>query len=335
MIYLGSKGNAADQLHDLLKLKESDEKIQLDFASYLMRLMNMNSNNEIEFAHLIFINERLKYNGAFQSMLNNYFSSDIIPNNFINQTKWVNSIIHQKTNSKIKTVVGQGLMTNTSAVLLTDAIYFSGSWIKPFSKENTLPKKFYLKKKQDIKVMTMHLTAKFEKFKSQKPKCEILELPFENQISMYIILPRKGVDIRKFEKRLPESIFQNILYHQGFKMSLVTVDLPTFFMTTRVEMKYYLKSLGITDIFDPNLNDFSRIVRGPISPQVNKIIQKTVMKCEEGESEKSFNILNFGCKNSFKVNRPFIFLVVDRMAKIILLMGRIVNPNVRYFYGPI
>lgn len=335
IIYLGSKGNTTEEMFKTLKLTLTEHELMEIFASYLTRLTNANSNNEIEFTHLVFVNDQIDINSGYQNMLMNYFSANVLHNNFINETKWINKIIHKNTNSKIKTLVNQGVVNNRSTVLLTDALYFAGSWITPFSKEKTISTKFYLKRNKIRNVMIMHLTSNFDKYTSQNPKCDILELPFENYFSLYIILPEKGVDIIEFEEKLNNSIFETIVNHKGFTNRLVTVGLPTLFMSTRIEMKPYLMSLGIINLFDPIRNDFSRIFKGPMNAYINKIVQRTVIKFKEDGNRESINIHNFDCQNSFTVDHPFIFLVVDKIAKMIVLMGKITNPYVKYYYGPI
>ena len=100
-----------------------------------------------------------------------------------------------------------------------------------------------------------------------------------------------------------------------------------------IELKNSLRALGITDAFDDNLADFSKLF-GRKESAAGDIRQKVCFKIDEnGAMATAATIVDFAGNDDlssppimeFNANRPFIFFIREDSTGAILLMGCIVK----------
>lgn len=73
-----------------------------------------------------------------------------------NQKKLViNDWVENKTNNKIKDLIPQGSLDPSSRLVITNAIYFNGTWDKKFDKSLTKDDDFKLNNGESVKVPMM------------------------------------------------------------------------------------------------------------------------------------------------------------------------------------
>ena len=98
----------------------------------------------------------------------------------------------------IKDLISAGdINPDLTTLILTNAIYFKGTWEVQFDVENTTDMTFTTQSAEDIEVPTMCLTGTEDKFNyTENEDMQILELPYSgNEISMMIFLPKEGKDL--------------------------------------------------------------------------------------------------------------------------------------------
>ena len=79
-------------------------------------------------------------------------------------------------------------------LVLTNAIYFKGTWEWEFDKSDTRDQDFKITPANIIQVPMMYMKPEKATFNyADKEKVQILELPYKgNDISMLILLPKQG-----------------------------------------------------------------------------------------------------------------------------------------------
>jgi len=92
-----------------------------------------------------------------------------------------------------------------------------------------------------------------------------------------------------------------------------------------------LKNLGISDAFNESANFFGiskyRLI-------ISEVLQKAFIKVSEQGTESSVaTAVRFSLGSSlvsppeFRINRPFVFQIIDRKTRIILFAGTLGNPS--------
>jgi leukocyte elastase inhibitor len=96
-----------------------------------------------------------------------------------------------------------------------------------------------------------------------------------------------------------------------------------------------LKTLGMTEAFQPRVADFSGI--SPVAKEkdrewfISNVIHKAFVEVNEEGTEAAGATAVVLAENSvppsFRADRPFFFLIRDKRTESILFMGRVVDPR--------
>ncbi|GAG95589.1 unnamed protein product, partial [marine sediment metagenome] len=85
-----------------------------------------------------------------------YYAGKATNLDFVNETeksrKTINSWVEDKTNNKIKDLIPQGVLDPDTRLVLTNAIYFKGTWLLQFNKEDTREEDFKVIKNPQYKI---------------------------------------------------------------------------------------------------------------------------------------------------------------------------------------
>ena len=109
----------------------------------------------------------------------------------------VNNWCNLQTHGKIEQILDE-LDPNTVMMLL-NAIYFKGTWLKEFSKNSTSTNNFYNFNDESkiTKVDMMSIKEYFNYYEDEK--MQIIELPYtKDSMSAIILLPNKDIDINDY-----------------------------------------------------------------------------------------------------------------------------------------
>ena len=154
---------------------------------------------------------------------------------------------------------------------------------------------------------------------------KIIEIPYKNNISMYVILPAEN-DLNIFKNFTPEK-FAGML--ESLKIHRVDLWLPKFRVENSFELKNIFESLGIKLAFS-NRADFSRITNDE-KLKIDSVLHKTFIEVDEAKTEASAatGLTMVGItampvdypEAVFHADRPFIYFIADSSGNI-LFMGR-------------
>ena len=82
-------------------------------------------------------------------------------NRFIKETEksrqTINKFIEEQTNDKIKNLIPKGILTPITRLVLTNAIYFKGTWEWEFDKSDTSERDFKISENNVVKTEMMYM----------------------------------------------------------------------------------------------------------------------------------------------------------------------------------
>lgn len=162
--------------------------------------------------------------------------------------KVINDWIEAQTNHKIKNVLTPDSLTDSTSMVLVNAIYFMGNWKYKFNPQNTIKYSFYnavasTAKNNTVKVDMMLLKKDLNYTALPELDAAAVQLPYKNSdISMMIILPNSLMGLPLLEKRLKTISFEGIV--KKMELFPVTLNLPKFKVETKVELGNALKAVS-------------------------------------------------------------------------------------------
>jgi serpin B len=241
----------------------------------------------------------------------------------------MNAWASEKTHSRINGIA-DGLIDPETDLFLANAVYFKGKWQVPFDVKSTKDRLFHLRAGRQKEVPMMEQTQAF--LYRRGSGYQAVRLPYViSDVAMYVFLPDAGSSPEKLIGIMNGDNWQRVT-EPGFMWREGTVMLPKFKFEYGVELKQPLKALGMRTAFGKA--DFSGI--SDRSLFISAVRQRTFVEVnEEGteaaavtgvpmtrgivtEPPKPFQMI---------VDRPFLFLIEDKLTRMILFMGVVYDPG--------
>ena len=246
----------------------------------------------------------------------------------------INDWIAHQTQGKIKEAIPQGALAPLTRLVLTNAIYFKGSWKMAFSDDATKEEDFFVGANQTVKVPMMQKQGHLFSY-TEMENVQILEMPYKGEnISMLVLLPKTG-ELFTLEERL--NINQLNQWKDQLREQKVDVYMPRFSFTSGYKLKEQLKNMGMPLAFNPPDEeggaDFSGFV-GKKDLYIAFIKHLAFIDVnEEGTEAAAATTVAVSTTSLpvappvFRADRPFVFLIQEKSTGHILFMGKVINPT--------
>ncbi len=335
MTYEGARGTTADEMKKVLHFSDSS-LMRPGFAKIQNQINAEEKSYLLSTANALWAQKNYSFLSEYFGLIDSYYGGKVTNLDFAGETEksrvTINSWVEEKTNNKIKDLIPQGLITQDTALVLTNAIYFKGNWLTQFKKENTREQDFKISEGETISVEMMHAFGEDYEFKyAETEKLQILELPYvDEELSMLVLLPSEG-EMDYLESNLTAQNFGD--WKSNLRMQEVNVYLPKFKFETKYFMKDVLKELGMATAFSAGA-DFSGMT-GQRDLFISEVIHQAFVEVNEEGTEAAAAtavIMPITAVEpyqipEFKANHPFIFVIQENETGSILFIGRVDNPT--------
>jgi serpin B len=336
MTYAGARGETAAEMKKTLRFALSQEKLHPAMADLVDDLNARGGKDayELVVANRLWGQAGYSFLAPFIALNRTYYGAGLEQVNFKTATeaarKTINTWVEDKTRDKIQELLKPGILTDLTRLVLTNAIYFKGNWASQFKKERTADAPFHVTPDKSVDVPTMRQTAKFGYTETQD--MQVLEMPYiGDDLSMTILLPKKADGLGKVEASLSAATLKT--WVARLRKQKVGVFLPRFKMEFSVGLVDTLEAMGMPRAFDPSRADFSGM-DGTRALSITAVIHKAFVDVnEEGTEAAAATAVVMGLRSApsrpiiFNADRPFIFLIRDRVTGSVLFIGRVTDPS--------
>ena len=293
------------------------------------------TNVTLETANAIWTDQTFPILDNFKTAVTDKYAAEIRAADFIGQPdterKTINQWVEEKTRDKIQKLLPAGTVTSMTRLILVNAIYFKGDWLRAFDPQKTEDAPFWTAPDKSVPVPMMRLNEKRFRY-GENESFQTLELPYEGEdVSMLLILPKERDGLDRIEESFAAGNFRTCF--DGMRLSDVNVFLPRFKIeSTFPSMKTPLENLGLTDAFDARKADFSGISTEQLF--ISDVIHKAFVEVNEEGTEAAaatgviMKVTSLGPPPAtFRADRPFIFLIQENESEKVLFIGRVANPS--------
>jgi len=343
MTYEGAKGKTASEIQDVFHFPKDGEKMRSGYANVISELNKKDKPYELQTANALWAHNGFTFLDDYFDLIGKYYGGKVTNLDFVKDTensrKTINTWVEQQTKNKIKDLIPAGMLDPTTRLVLTNAIYFKGDWIKQFEKNNTRPQDFRITPENQVEVQMMNRTDKEAKFNyAENDILQILEMPYKgDELSMLVLLP-KNDDLEKLENSLSLKNIES--WKKGLENQRVKVYFPKFKFETKYFMKDDLTSMGMPTAFTWPDADFTGMT-GDI-PQEDRlyigfVIHQAYVEVDEKGTEAAaataVGMLTGAAPGFveqipvFLADHPFIFIIQHKETGNILFMGRVSDPR--------
>jgi len=330
--YGGARENTAHEFNNVLRFSTSQKELHGNFAELKKNLANNLDSISLEVANSIWAQKNYAFVPEYFKLIENTYNAPI---NFVNfkknssRNKAVNTInlwVEKNTNKQIKHLISQQDVNESTRLIMVNAIWFYGEWLKTFDAKNTKPDIFTSVQGEQ---KTPFLNQKAKTLYYNDDLISAISLPYKGKKqSMIILLPNKDKSLSMLEKNFDAYYLENILKD----MTEVNTQLciPKFNAEYTIDLKTTLQKMGLKDAFS-NQADFSGMsIENEL--KIDKILHKARIEVsEEGTEAAAATAVIMVRKTAyirqtiFKANHPFIYLIRDESTGTILFMGRLLQ----------
>ncbi|MBR2029057.1 MAG: serpin family protein [Oscillospiraceae bacterium] len=305
-----------DYLHSTVSVLPSDEGYTLDIANSLWI-----TNDEGKFV----------VNKDFLSVVKSYYDAGVFSADFTNKgtINDINDWVTRQTNGQIQNILEK---VDPSAVMyLVNAINFEADWIKEYTSDDVRDGIFTRQdgSTQDAEFMYMNEYAYLE----DENTTGFIKYYKDKKYAFVGLLPAENIKMEDYLKTLSGEKITNLL--GNISEEKVVTGMPKFEVTYGTEMSEIFKALGMTDAFNAETADFTKMGQTQTGENVciDKIIHKAFIRvAEKGTQAGAATVVGMmvggaapGQQQPKKVflDRPFVYMIIDTENNLPLFMGTV------------
>lgn len=353
MTYAGASGTTREQMREAIGYTLDDEQLHAALNE-LQRTLSGRGENldeaelpsnydegddpvpfQLSLVNSIWGQEGFPFRDEYLTTLENHYGGGLNKVDFDENPggvrEAINAWIAEQADDQIKELLPAGSITSQTVLVLTNAIYFMANWRHPFDTDQTEPADFTALDGSTSTVQMMSQDVKVPA--ATVDGAQVVELPYiGGTTGMLIVVPPGGefeAYERTFDAKRLGRIVDSLEPQRGY------VNLPRFEFDSEFKLEKPLEALGMTDAFDPDAADFSRMA--DLSETggnlfVDQVYHDTYVAVDEQGTEAAAatgSVMNLVSRppTLLDANRPFLFMIRDRPTGTVLFTGHVVNAS--------
>ncbi len=334
--YAGAQGETAKEMAGVFHFTLPPRQLHPALSALYTGLNAHHKDYELDLADALWAQKGTDFLPAYLNLIQSNYGTVFQPVDFKTSPDaartTINQWVEKQTNQKIKDLIGPGVLNTTTRLVLTNVIYFKGTWSDPFNKEATEPDQFHVSPTQFVMTPLMHGLGSYRYYDGGT--FQALELPYSGgDISMIIFLPKDVGGLATLEKSFTAAAAAGWIQKLA-PQDRVAVTLPRFTTTQQLELSGALSAMGMPQAFS-GAADFSGIDGKPdfaISAAIHKAYIDVNEQGTEAAAATSIVMTATAMRYEpppiqFQADHPFIFLLLEKRMGSILFLGRVADPT--------
>lgn len=324
MTWNGAINTTKEEMEKALKMSGmSVPEINEYYKLMQTTLPAIDPKTKLSIANSIWYRNNFDVKPDFLKTNTDYFNAKVSPLDFddIKSVDIINQWVSDNTNGLIPKVLN--VITDDQLMFLINAVYFKGTWIKPFDKSITYETDFTNELNQKVRVNMMNMTDTFAY--ADDAFAQYVDMPYGNKaFSMTIILPKEGNKAMDVFSRLDKNKL-NQISGQMEKQKII-LHMPRFKTGNKIRLKPVLQTMGMQKPFMENAEFDGMSKMKPLF--IGMVQHDTYVEVTE-EGTEAAAVTTVGVETTSMpvipyviVNKPFAFVIREKSSGIILFMGK-------------
>jgi serine protease inhibitor len=328
MAFAGADGATADAMRTTLGWGDASRAQVLDGHRALRSLVvSLDPQVTVSTANALWVRDGFPMHTAYRQEMTAAFGAEVRNGDFGPATVAdMNAWASRATNGRIPKVVDQ--LTPEMVAMLMNALYFKGAWRERFDVARTESRAFTTASGGRPMVPMMQRVASLAYAETRN--AQVAELPYGNTAYvMTLILPAAGIAPRAWLSGLDGAGLGAML--AALTTREVELGLPRFRLAVAYQLRDALTALGMGIAFRPVEADFTRIADQELF--LTHVKQDLYIDVNEAGTEAAavtqvgVGVTSAPLRAVLQLDRPFLFLIRERLSGTILFAGLIGNPG--------
>jgi len=339
--YEGARGTTADEIRSVFYFPANQTAMRERYAAENAAINAGDTGYSLSTANALWAEKNSTFLPSYSATANTYYGANTTNLDFAGQSgasrQVINAWVADKTNNKILNLLPPGSITPLTRLVITNAVYFKGTWLMQFDANRTRDAVFTRSDGTTVTVKMMQQTDKDAIFHyAENADIQMLSLPYMAKdgqgLSMVILLPRNN----SISAAVPYLDPSNLTALEASATSRqVKVYIPKFKFETQYSLPDTLSAMGMPTAFSGNA-DFSGM-DGEKDLYISDVVHKAYIEVNEGGTEAAAATAVVMIESArdpasetpipvFKADHPFLFVIQDNNTGTILFAGRVADP---------
>jgi serpin B len=335
MTWAGARGETADQMADTLHFTLPQAQLHPAFGALEETILGAGDDPagpEIHIANRLWGEQSMTFREPFLAVARDHYDGGFEALDFVGATEQarqtINDWVEDQTADRITELLQPPDLDSSVVMVLTNAIYFKGTWLTRFDERYSRDGEFFVSTSDPVTVPFMGVTEDLPYFANDD--LHAIELPYEGErMSMVLLVPRERDGLPALEESLTATNLEGWL--DGLSEKTVFVSMPRFKLEDRFHLEETLPAMGMPLAFTAGQADFSGICGSPGSIWIDLVIHQTFIEVNEEGTEAAgataVVMKRGGGPPIIRADHPFLFLIRDRATGAILFLGRVSDPS--------
>jgi serpin B len=241
----------------------------------------------------------------------------------------INAWVAEQTRQRIQDLLAPDQITDSTRIVLTNAIWLKASWRVAFEQSSTRHRPFT---RLDGSVVTVPTMAQTEHLRYHRGEHHAyVELPYANShLAMGLLVPDAG-QYAAVEQALTAASLQATI--AASTIENISLSLPRFRSTSKLLLKEALIAMGMPTAFAAGRADFSGIDDTKLL-FIGQVVHQTFINVDERGTEAAAAtavvVMDTGRPaepTELAIDRPFLYVIRDLRNGSILFIGRVMDPS--------
>ena len=322
----GADGETLGQMEDVMGLCEEDLNL---FLYSFMELAEEREINRIHLANAIWFREddSLTVEPEFLKTIATYYDAGIYKATFDDTTrKDINSWVSDRTQGMIPEILTE--IPEEAMLYVVNALGFEGKWQNIYYDLQVHKRTFTTESGEE---QTMELMYSDESYYLSDEKATGFMKPYQGgKYAFVALLPNEGVSVEEYVMGLTGEHLYEML--SAPEETFLHAGLPKFEMDCDYELSDVLLSMGMTDAFDMEWADLTRMgssEKGNL--YLSRVLHKTYISVtEEGTRAAAASVEELPAgeppnPKEVYLDRPFLYMIIDCETCTPLFMGTVMT----------
>ncbi|MCK8519615.1 serpin family protein [Methanoculleus sp. 7T] len=331
----GARGTTADEIESVLHLPENETIRRAGFAGLDAWLNRGNGNYTLHTANALWAEETYPFLPDYIDVAARWYGANVTNLDFKNKPEGsretINQWVEERTEDRIRDLLPDGSVNPLTRLVITNAIYFKGTWAEQFDPDRTTDEGFRVAPDETVTVPMMHGDAVYGYTETEA--LQALEMPYAhesgNGLAMLVLLPKED-NLTAAEEAFDDETVAGL--RKSLIQKRVMVFFPKFTLDAEYSLRGTLSAMGMPTAFtdDADLSGMD----GTRGLFISNVVHKAFVDVNEEGTEAAAAtgvVIAEGVQPElapvFRADHPFVFLIVEKDTGTILFMGRVVNPE--------
>jgi serpin B len=330
----GAGGETLDEFSKVLGV--SAESLLSYCAGLSETLMQTKGSTKITIANSAWIDEGFSVDQEYLKRISSEMKAEAYVKDLDTEStrEAINDWVNGKTNGLIPALLNQNLAVQ-AVLALINTLYFKAEWRDTFDANDTYDQEFILKDGSRVSVPFMNEWECYRDYISTDGAEGVLR-PYDDGKTAFLALrATDGRSARELAATLDADSLAR--YIASAKETYMTLSMPKFTLDYGMTMNGALGAMGLKNVFDLDLADFSRMGKSDLGNiYVSQVLQKVRIGVnEKGTEAAAATIVEMMAGAAMPLEKPvvlnldspFVYAVVDLDTGIPLFIGCMDDPS--------